>query len=98
VSGAASISPDGQSAHLGDVDKQIALTMKVIGALLESRGMNWSDVTRVVAYFKSMEDAPRLSAYCRERRFPPLPVAPAHAAVCRHDLLFEAEVDALKIG
>jgi len=96
ISGTASIDPSGQTAHGGDVDKQIGLTMKVLSALLESRGMTWADTTRVIAYFTDMRHAPRLAAYCREAGIPQLPLVLAHATICRHDLLFEAEVDAAK--
>ncbi len=97
VSGTASIAPDGRSVYLGDVDKQIDLTMRVAGALLESRQMGWGDLTRMIAYFKDMADGPRLAAYCREHELPRLPVTLAHAAVCRDDLLFEIEVDAVRL-
>jgi len=98
ISGTASIHPGGRSAHLGDVDKQIDLTMRVGGAILESRGMCWGDVTRMIAYFKDMREAARLSAYCHEQGLPQLPVICCHAAVCRDDLLFEIELDAAKAG
>lgn len=96
ISGTASIHPDGTSAHLGDVDKQIDLTMRVAGAILESRGMGWGDVVRAIAYLKDMCEGPRFTAYCRAEGLPAFPVALAHAAVCRDDLLFEIEADAVK--
>lgn len=95
VSGTASIDSEGASAHVGDVDKQIDLTMRVVDALLGSRGMAWSDVVRAVAYFKDITDAPRLGHYCRAQGIPAFPVALSHAAVCRHDLLYEIELDAV---
>ena len=98
ISGTASIHPDGISAHLGDTDKQIDLTMRVGGAILESRGMGWSDVTRMIAYFKDMREAERLAVYCKQQNIPQLPVVCCHAAVCRDDLLFEIELDAAKAG
>lgn len=95
ISGTASIGPDGRSLYLGDVDKQIDLTMRVVKALLESRKMEWTDVVRAIAYFKDMTDAPRLADYCRCHRICAFPVAYSHAAVCRDDLLFEIEIDAI---
>jgi enamine deaminase RidA (YjgF/YER057c/UK114 family) len=97
VSGTASIAPDGETAHVGDVRAQIALTMEVVGAILASRGMDWPNVTRAIAYFPSLGDAPQLGAYCLERGIPPLPVAITQGVVCRDDLLFEIEVDAVAI-
>ncbi len=96
ISGTASIHPDGRSAHVDNVEKQIALTMEVVAAILHSRQMDWADATRGIAYVKDMADAPLLRQYCREHAMPDLPVALSHADVCRHDLLFELELDAWK--
>ena len=41
-------------------------------------------------------DAPVYHRYCRANGIPPLPVALAHADVCRDDLLFEIELDAVR--
>ena len=94
VSGTASIHPDGKTAHVGDVDKQVELTMKVVEAILESRGMGWPDVTRAVAYFKHDKDAPAFGRYCTSKGLPSLPVVIAKNDICREELLFEVEVDA----
>ena len=98
LSGTASIDRHGETAHRGRVCKQIELTMAVCEAILSSRQMNWQDASRMVAYFKDMRDAPHLTAYCRGRGLPELPVALAHAAVCRDDLLFEVEMDAIALN
>ena len=94
ISGTASIAPSGETVHATDVRAQIALTMKVVKAILESRGMDWTHATRGLAYFRDMGDANLLDRYCRENGLPQLPVVPVHATVCRHDLLFELELDA----
>ncbi len=94
ISGTASIAPGGESMHQGDTVAQIALTMKVVGAILESRGMAWKDTTRAIGYFQNMQDAPLLADYCRANGILDLPVVNAHATVCRDDLLFEIELDA----
>lgn len=96
VSGTASITPDGKTAHVGDVAKQIELTMQVVGALLSSRQMGWGDVTRATAYFKTAADAPRFSAWLRQHNLTALPVILAQCDICRDDLLFEIEVDAVR--
>ena len=95
VSGTASIYPDGKSAHIGDVDAQIDLTMQVVAAILESRGMGWGDVTRAIAYYKHAEDWTTFGKYCNAHSIPDMPVVIAHNDVCRDDLLFELEVDAI---
>ncbi len=95
VSGTASIGAGGATAYPGDVRNQLDLTMEVVRNILASRGMDWPDTTRVVAYFKDLDDAPLLDAYCRSRDIPPLPAAIVRADICRDDLLFELELDAV---
>lgn len=94
ISGTASIAPDGQSAHQGDVVAQIDLTMTVIDALLRSRQMNWSDTTRLTAYFRNIDDLEHFEAWCAQRDLLDLPVVALESTVCRDELLFEAELDA----
>ncbi|MEA2069129.1 MAG: RidA family protein [Verrucomicrobiota bacterium] len=96
ISGTASIEPGGTTVHLGNTEKQIELTMEVIHAILKSRDMDWEDTSRAIAYFKDIDEAPLLEKYCIENNLPELPVAISHADVCRHDLLFEIEIDAVK--
>lgn len=93
ISGTASIHPGGQTAHLGDAKKQIELSMEVVAAILESRGMDFTNTTRAIAYFKDPAFKPYFDAWCAERDLT-LPVVPVHCDICRHDLLFEIELDA----
>lgn len=95
ISGTASIAADGASMFAGNVKKQIHLTLDVVEAILRSRGMAWQDATRAVVYFREIGDLPVFEDCCRERGIAPLPLAPAHATVCRADLLFEMELDAI---
>lgn len=95
VSGTASIEPGGKTAHVDDMAAQIDLTMRVVGAILTSRGVSFADVSRAIAYIKSAADAPLFARYCAEQGIPPMPVIVAEDDVCRDDLLFEIELDAL---
>jgi enamine deaminase RidA (YjgF/YER057c/UK114 family) len=97
VSGTASIEPSGKTAHIGDPAKQISLTMDVVAAILQSRRMTWADVSRAIAYFRDIKDVPLFDEYCKKNRLPALPVATAHGDICRNDLLFEIEVDAVVV-
>ncbi len=97
VSGTASIGPDGQTAHVGDVNRQVELTMDVVSTILRSRRMGWCDVTRAIGYFKHAEDAPAFSRYCARHRIHRMPVVIAKNDICRDDLLFEIEVDAARL-
>jgi enamine deaminase RidA (YjgF/YER057c/UK114 family) len=94
VSGTASIAPGGESMFADDVEKQIHLTLDVVEAILASRGMDWKDTTRAIGYFHDIADLRVFDACCQSRGIAPLPMAPAHATVCRSDLLFEIELDA----
>jgi len=95
ISGTASISPVGVSLYDGDVAKQIHLTLDVVEAILESRGYAWSDTVRSIGYFRDINDLPVFDNCLRKRGIAPLPLAPAHTVVCRDDLLFEIELDAI---
>ena len=97
ISGTASIDPDGKTAYQGDPEKQIRLTMDVVKALLESRAMDWSDLFRGIAYFKDMDYLHIYRRIAEELGIPRFPLAVSHADVCRDDLLFEIEVDAVKV-
>ena len=97
VSGTASIAPEGHTVHTGDVQAQVATTMEVVGAILESRGMNWNDTCRAIAYFKNGKDLPLLDHYLADTNTAPFPVVLVTNDVCRDDLLFEIELDALQV-
>ncbi len=96
ISGTASIDGTGKSIHIGDCGKQIDLTMRVVEAILKSRDMGWNDLFRGIAYFKDMADRLLLEKYCKEHDIPKFPLAIAHTDICRSDLLFEIEVDAMQ--
>lgn len=95
VSGTASIAPEGHTLYVGDVDAQIAKTMDVVAAILESRHMGWSDVVRGIVYVKHDADIPAYHRYCITEALPAMPVVVMNSTVCRDNLLFELEVDAI---
>ncbi|HEY0308739.1 MAG TPA: RidA family protein [Acidobacteriaceae bacterium] len=97
ISGTASIAPGGESMFADDTAKQIHLTLDVVEGILKSRGMDWQNTTRAVGYFYDINALPIFEACCRERGIAPLPIVPAHAIVCRADLLFEMELDAVAV-
>jgi enamine deaminase RidA (YjgF/YER057c/UK114 family) len=97
VSGTASIAPDGTTVHTGDVDQQIGLTMRVVEGILKSRNMDWADVTRGIVYFRDADDEARFRDFCRQRKLPRMPlITVGNVIICRDDLLFEIEVDAVQ--
>jgi enamine deaminase RidA (YjgF/YER057c/UK114 family) len=94
ISGTASIDAQGKTVFLGDCAAQVRQTMEIVQAILHSREMDWGDVTRSLVYFKRGADAPLfentgrraasdVSGDCRRND------------ICRDDLLYEIEVDAI---
>ena len=98
VSGTASIEPGGHTAHVGDVRAQIELTMQVVEAILEARRMSFADVSRATAYFKFATDAPVFDDWLARHGVRTMPVVRTCCDICRDDLLFELELDAIKAG
>lgn len=95
ISGTASINASGQTVNIDDTSAQINLTMQVLEAILKKAGMNWGDAVSSLAYFKHREDFALFDDYCRKHHLA-LPHIKLHADICRADLLFELELDAVK--
>ena len=95
ISGTASIDRTGATVHVGDLAAQVNLTMQVVEALLESRGMHWADVTRGLAYFRRAADVAAYGRWEAAHGVGPLPVIVGTHTVCRPDLLYEIELDAI---
>jgi enamine deaminase RidA (YjgF/YER057c/UK114 family) len=97
VSGTASIGGDGATMHVGDVKAQIAWTMEVVREILRSRGMDWGNLSRGVAYFRDVADVPVFDRYCERHAVPRGVILETPAVVCRDDLLFELEANAVAV-
>jgi enamine deaminase RidA (YjgF/YER057c/UK114 family) len=97
VSGTASIDPQGRTTHVGSVTDQMALTVDVVEAILRSRGMGFRDVSRGNAYFKSARHAVAFGPALRELGVPTERLLISRNTVCREDLLFEMEVEAVLV-
>ena len=95
ISGTASIAPKGDSVGAGDMERQIDLTMQVVRAILVSREMDYADVTRATAYLRNPSDAPIFRRWCVKLGLENWPLITTQAVVCRDELLFEIEVDAM---
>ena len=80
---------------MGDTEKQINKTLEVLDAILKYRNMSWSDTVRAIAYFADINDLPLLHERLTAYSIPQIPIAISHAAICRDDLLFEIELDAV---
>lgn len=94
VSGTASIKYGGETAYVGDIDKQVDLTMRVIGAILKSRKMTFADTVRSIVYCLSPEYYASFLRWQKEHG--EIPHCPSFSIICRKDLLFEVELEAAK--
>jgi len=97
ISGTASIGPDGKTVHAGNLDAQIALTLEVVEGILKSLGMSYSDVSRANAYLKHTRDVPAFERHSEYYGLPVVRVLAAHNDICRDELLFEIEADAISL-
>jgi len=95
VSGTASIDPAGASARLDDLPGQMDLTFAAVEAILRSRGLSYHDTSRAIAYFKHRIGGKLLADCLARRGLTDWPVVAAQADICRDELLFELEVDAI---
>jgi enamine deaminase RidA (YjgF/YER057c/UK114 family) len=94
ISGTASIDIKGKTVFINDTKAQLEFTMQVVRAILREAGMDWRNAVNSMAYFKYSEDFHLFDDYCRNEnlKFPNVKV---QADVCRDDLLFELEMDAI---
>ena len=94
ISGTASIDKLGSTVFADDTSAQIEMTMRVVNAILNNAGMDWPDTVTSLAYFKHPGDFGLFDDYCQVNGIK-LPHIKVHADICRDDLLFELELDAI---
>ena len=98
VSGTASIARDGKTEHIGDTRAQIERSMQVVAAILESRRMTFADTAFATAFFKHPADAPLFADWLARHGLQSMPVVSARCDICRDNLLFEIELEAVQAG
>jgi enamine deaminase RidA (YjgF/YER057c/UK114 family) len=96
ISGTASISAFGHTLYKDDAASQVSLTMEIVKAILHSRSMSFNDTSRAIVYFKDASTYPLFRDYCDRAGIQPLPAVYTVNEVCREDLLFEIELDAIQ--
>jgi enamine deaminase RidA (YjgF/YER057c/UK114 family) len=101
ISGTASVGPNGETLHAGDVRAQTQRTFANIAALLASEGATWHDVVRTTCYLRDIDrdyavfNAER-TAFYQSQQLDPLPASVGiQAILCRPDLLVEIEAIAV---
>ena len=98
VSGTASIARDGKTEHVGDARAQIERSMQVVAAILESRRMTFADTAFTTAFFLHPADAPLFADWLARHGLQSMPVVSACCDLCRDNLLFEIELEAVQAG
>lgn len=80
------------SAHAGDLDAQLAETLRNLDALLESSGMpgGFDGGAPLKVYVRHPEDEAAVRAFAA-KRFPSAPLLLVHGDICRAELLVEID-------
>lgn len=95
ISGTASINKNGETIHIGNCSAQIAETMRVVNAILQAKNISWENIIRAIAYFSNYEDITLFRNFIRENKIFPFPYVAVETVICRENLLFEIEADAI---
>lgn len=90
ISGTASIDSRGRVVHPGDVEKQLAVALDNVEALLRADSANLRDMMYLIVYLRDPADAQWIRSPLQER-LPEVPVIAVHGAVCRPEWLVEIE-------
>lgn len=95
ISGTAAIDGQGRSLFPGDAEAQINHTLDVVASLLAEHGGRLDDICAATAFIKQAEDAPTLLRVLTARGLEALPVVVVQSDICRKELLFELDGEAL---
>jgi enamine deaminase RidA (YjgF/YER057c/UK114 family) len=95
VSGTAAIDENGRSLHAGDIRAQVRGTLDKLAALLELTEASLNDVSAATVFVKKGEDAEAARAVMAEDGLEHLPAVWVVADVCREELLFEIDAEAV---
>ena len=96
LSGTASIELSGKTIHHDNIGSQISHTMDVVKAIMEKEGYSLETIVRGIAYFRDPDDAVHLTDFFRSNQIESSVFLITGGTICREDLLFEIELDAVK--
>ncbi|MBN1387557.1 MAG: hypothetical protein JW965_03875 [Bacteroidales bacterium] len=97
ISGTASIDREGQTLHYDNVKMQINQTMEVVSSIMRKEEYGWKNMVRAIAYFRDQGHVKHFLEYCRSNQIDSSYILIAGGTICRDDLLFEIEIDAVKL-
>jgi enamine deaminase RidA (YjgF/YER057c/UK114 family) len=101
ISGTASVGPNGETLHVGDLRAQSQRTFENITALLRSEGATWKDILRTTCYLRDIDHDyaafnEERTAFYASQGLDPLPASTCiQAKLCRRELLVEIEAIAI---
>jgi enamine deaminase RidA (YjgF/YER057c/UK114 family) len=95
VSGTAAIDEHGASLYSGDVRSQINCTFDKIESLLGQEGASLGDIAAATVFVKKPEYAPVFWKMAKDRGLEEFPAVCVVADVCREELLFEIDAEAV---
>ena len=90
ISGTASIDPQGQILHAGDVSPQLDRALENVSALLRGAGATLRDMGVLIAYVRNPADQALVHERLRQR-CGPVPIEVVVASICRPGWLVEVE-------
>lgn len=91
MSGTASIDAQGETFHVGNIDKQIHETFNVISTLIQDANMDMQCWMEGVVFFKNPAYVQEYLDAIEQNERAALPVILCVADICRDDLLFEID-------
>jgi len=95
ISGTAAIDEHGVSLYPGDIRSQINCTFDRIETLLDQEGAGFKDIAAATVFVKSPEFAPVFWKMAVARGLADFPAVCVVADVCREELLFEIDAEAV---
>jgi len=95
LSGTAAIDDRGKSLYPNDVRSQIACTLDTTQALLETVGSGLADIAAATVFVKKPKDALVFRETMARRGMDPFPAVTVVADICRSELLFEIDAEAV---
>lgn len=97
VSGTAAIDEEGQSLDPRDVDGQVERTLLNVRDLLGQVGLSLPHMRHTTAFFKPGTDPASYQRVARRLNLPDIPTVSVIADVCRPDLVFEVDGEAVAL-
>ncbi|RPI14923.1 MAG: hypothetical protein EHM65_04370 [Acidobacteriales bacterium] len=101
ISGTASVGPNGETLHVGDLRAQTRRTFDNITGLLAAEGATWKEIVRTTCYLRDIDRDyagfnEERTAFYKAQGLDPLPASTGiQAKLCRPDLLVEIEAIAI---